>query len=270
MSNEITSIHNTRVKQWQQLLHKKGRDEQNRFLVEGIHLVEEAVRSNAEVETVLYSLEREIPAELRQLFGQTTEWVGVSEAVLRKCAETQTPQSVLAVVKKTGAHSRQFIQSPPSLAVAVDGVQDPGNVGTIIRSADAAGADGILLGKGSADLYNPKTVRATMGSLFHLPIAEGELPALLREAREKGVQLVCASLRGDRTCYEIDFTLDTWIVVGNEGKGVSAEVSAWIDRQAAIPMQGKAESLNAAMAATIMLYEALRQRHFSGQAYKYY
>ncbi|NHN34550.1 RNA methyltransferase [Paenibacillus sp. S3N08] len=151
---------------------------------------------------------------------------------------------------------------PLGLVVVIDGVQDPGNLGTIIRSADAVGATGVLLGKGTVDLYNPKTVRSTMGSLFHLPIASGDLHALLPAAAEQGVAIVTTSLQATSSCYDFDFRRPVWFVIGNEGQGVSAEVSALSTEQILIPMQGKAESLNAAMAATVVLFEAMRQRVF--------
>ncbi len=146
------------------------------------------------------------------------------------------------------------------LVVAVDGVQDPGNLGTIIRSADAVGAQGIVLGKGTVDLYNPKTVRSTMGSMFHLPIAEADLTQLLPRAQAGGAQLVITDLSASRSCYDLDLTKPTWLVLGNEGSGVSPEVSALVNETVIIPMRGESESLNVAMAATVLLFEAMRQR----------
>jgi TrmH family RNA methyltransferase len=148
--------------------------------------------------------------------------------------------------------------------VVLDGVQDPGNVGTIIRCADSAGARAVVLGSGSADLYNPKTVRSTMGSLFHLPIIEAPLDGLLERARTRGITLVGTSLQ-DRatTCYAFDFRQPCWIVFGSEGSGLSPAIAAALDHFIFIPMQGKAESLNVAMASSIILFESLRQRKFS-------
>ncbi|WP_164821836.1 TrmH family RNA methyltransferase, partial [Paenibacillus koleovorans] len=146
------------------------------------------------------------------------------------------------------------------LVVCVDGVQDPGNLGTIVRSADAVGATAVVLGRGTVDLYNPKTVRSTMGSLFHLPIVEAELEPLLAEAGARGVQLVVTSLQAQESCYAVDFTRGTWFVVGNEGRGVSDSVARHVNRHVIIPMPGGSESLNVAMAATVLLFEASRQR----------
>lgn len=260
---EILSVSNSRVKQWSQLLTKRGREEQGCFLLEGIHLTLEALRSGAEVPTVLYSLDRGIPAELAAYQESGAEWIGVSEAVLDKCTETRTPQGIVSVCRKLPWTSADFLNRPDALVVAVDGVQDPGNLGTIIRSADAVGATGVLLGRGTVDVYNPKTVRGTMGSLFHLPVAEGDLRSLLPAAKEKGIKLVGTRLGAKRHCYELDLTEPVWLLMGNEGSGLSPDIEAYVDTDVVIPMRGKAESLNVAMAASVLLYEAMRQRHFS-------
>lgn len=263
MHGKITSVQNPRVKQWTALLAKRGRDEQHKFLLEGHHLVQEALRSGQPVETVLYALDKPFPEALYASAGPDVEWIAVSGTVLAKCAETQTPQNVLAVCRKPEASADDLIGRTDALVVAVDGVQDPGNLGTIIRSADAVGATGVLLGRGTADAYSPKTVRATMGSLFHLPVVCGDLRALLPAALERGVQVIGTRLEAAATCYETDFRRATWILVGNEGAGVSSDLAGYVTRDVVIPMRGRAESLNVAMATTVLLYEAMRQRHFS-------
>lgn len=263
MHTEITSVQNPRVKQWSSLLTKRGRDQQHRFLLEGHHLVQEALKAGLAVETVLYALDKPLPGELQALAEASTEWIGVSDAVLAKCTETQTPQSVLAVCPKLKATAQSFMKQSDALIVAVDGVQDPGNLGTIIRSADAVGATGVLLGKGTVDLYNPKTVRSTMGSLFHLPIADGDLRELLPAALQQGIQVLGTRLEATATCYEADLRRATWLLVGNEGAGVSADLAGYVTQDVIIPMRGQAESLNVAMATTVLLYEAMRQRNYS-------
>ena len=256
----IESLSNPRVKRWAALAQRKGRDREGRFIVEGVHLVEEALKSGARVETVVYSAARGLPKELEGLAGSSVELVAAGEAVLARCTDMVTPQGVFAVVEKPAYTAADILERHRSLVIAVDGVQDPGNLGTIIRSADAAGASGILLGRGTVDLYNPKTVRSTMGSLFHLPIAECELGEALRLARAAGVQVAAAAPRDAVSCYEADFTRDTWIVVGNEARGVSEEALREAAMRIRIPMPGRAESLNVAMAATVLLFEAVRQR----------
>ncbi|MDF2663213.1 MAG: methyltransferase [Paenibacillus sp.] len=262
---KIESVQNPRVKLWAQLLDKKGRDKQGLYLIEGIHLVQEALRYDAGVETILYSEERGLPAEIASCLndGMPVERIAVTEQVLLKCSDAQTPQPVIGIVRKSAKTIEQLLTSPESLVVVVDGVQDPGNLGTIIRSADAVGATGVVLGKGTVDLYNPKTVRSTMGSMFHVPVVEAELLPLLDLARSRGIQLVGTSLQASRSCYDTDLTVPTWIILGNEGKGVSAEVAAQVDTGVIIPMKGRSESLNVAMAATVLLFEAMRQRGFN-------
>lgn len=265
-SEPVVSPQNPRVKRWAQLLDKKGRDTQGMYLVEGVHLVQEALKHKAGVETVLVSTERVVPGEIEALLeaeaAAELECVPVSEQALAKCSDAQTPQPVIAVVRKTACLSDKLLDAPNGLVVVIDGVQDPGNLGTIIRSADAVGATGVVLGRGTVDLYNPKTVRSTMGSMFHLPVAETALPPLLGEAKRRGIRLVNTSLQARKTCYEADWSGPTWIVLGNEGRGVSPEIAAQIDEHVIIPMSGPAESLNVAMAATVLLFEAMRQRDF--------
>ncbi|NOU90071.1 RNA methyltransferase [Paenibacillus sp. LMG 31460] len=257
---EIMSVQNARVKEWAQLLERRGRDKQGKYIIEGYHLVEEALSAKAPVETILYSLEKGVPAGLAEQVTSSVEWVGVSQAVLEKCSDTQTPQGVLAVVARPQLGMDELLAGEHDLVVVLDGVQDPGNLGTIIRSADAVGAKAVVLGRGTVDLYNPKTIRSTMGSMYHLPIVEADLLELLPRARERGVRLVTTSLQAQRSCYDTDLRQPTWLILGNEAKGVSPEVAAQSDVQVIIPMQGKAESLNVAMAATVLLFEASRQR----------
>ncbi|WP_209974642.1 TrmH family RNA methyltransferase [Paenibacillus eucommiae] len=257
---DIVSPQNARVKVWAQLLDRRGRDKQRKFLIEGIHLVEEAVKAQAEVLTIIYSLDKGKPAELYERTVGYIEWVGVSQAVLEKCSDTQSPQGIIAIVQMNISPADQILEMAHDLVVVVDGVQDPGNLGTIIRSADAVGASGVLLGHGTVDVYNPKTIRSTMGSLFHLPIISADLLDVLPAARAAGIQLVTTSLQATHSCYETDLSKPTWFILGNEAKGVSAEVAAEADMKVIIPMQGQAESLNVAMAATVLLFEASRQR----------
>ncbi|MBD0383550.1 TrmH family RNA methyltransferase [Paenibacillus sedimenti] len=257
---EIMSVQNSRVKEWAQLLERRGRDKQGKYMIEGYHLVEEALRAGASVEAIVYSLDKGMPDGLVVLAPEEVEWIGVSQAVLEKCSDTQTPQGIFAIGAKMNLGTDELLSGAYDLAVVLDGVQDPGNLGTIIRSADAVGASAVVLGRGTVDLYNPKTIRSTMGSMYHLPIVEADLQELLPRARERGVRLVTTSLQAQRSCYDTDLRQPTWLILGNEAKGVSPEVAAQSDVQVIIPMQGKAESLNVAMAATVLLFEASRQR----------
>lgn len=260
----VASVQNEKVKQWASLLDKKHRDRSGQFIIEGVHLVLEALNSGAAVSVIVYDAERGIPAELLQARSASdiAEWIQASRAVMAKCTGTDTPPPVFAVVEKLSYDSEAWF-GESCLVVVLDGVRDPGNAGTIIRSADAVGATAVILGKGCVDLYNPKTVRSTMGSLFHLPIIEADLLQLLPQARDKQVKLIGTSLQAEHTCYSYDWTQSTWLLMGSESDGLSSEVRQLVDESVIIPMHGQAESLNVAMAATVLLYESLRQRSYS-------
>lgn len=260
---EITSVSNPRVKSWASLSEKKGRDKLGMFIVEGPHLVVGALNQAVIVpECVVYDRGKGIPEEVVAAAAERPgiEWIAVSPEIMAKCTDTVQPQGIFAVLPKFTQLADRLLEATNSLVIVADGVQDPGNLGTIIRSADAVGATGVVLGRGCADLYNPKTVRSTMGSLFHLPIVETDLGEVLSAARERGVQLVSAALDAAASCYDMDYRASSWFIVGNEARGVSPEAEQYVTHRVRIPMRGGAESLNVAMASTILLYEALRQR----------
>lgn len=262
---EITSIANPRVKIWLALADKKGRDKHKLFLVEGPHLVMDVLRNIAlRPDCIVYDQAKGIPSDVSELAAMRTdiEWIAVSTEIMRKCTDTVQPQGIFAVLPKLQHDLSVLLEQEQSLVVVADGVQDPGNLGTIIRSADAVGATGVILGRGCVDLYNSKTVRSTMGSILHLPIVEADLLTVLPQAQERGVRLVSAALDAVNHCYHMDFRSSTWFIMGNEAKGVSQEVEQHVTHRVLIPMKGKAESLNVAMASTILLYEALRQREY--------
>nr|WP_125666819.1 RNA methyltransferase [Paenibacillus baekrokdamisoli] len=245
------------------LLEKKHRDRTGQFIIEGVHLVQEAIQAGADVRTIVYDGERGIPVELAQLLQEMDcELIEATKGIMAKCSGTDTPPPIFGIVAKM-PYEEEALYKENSLVVVLDGVRDPGNVGTIIRSADAVGADAVVLGSGSVDLYNPKTVRSTMGSLFHLPIIEGNLEELLPEAKKRGIRLVGTSLQASATCYGYDWSGPTWLLLGNESNGLSTETLELVDENVIIPMQGKSESLNVAMAGTVLLYESLRQRKFN-------
>ena len=261
----LSSVQNERVKLWASLLEKKHRDRQGLFIIEGIHLLKEAIASGAEIEAIVYDADKGLPKEISEVQDKVasfTEWYKATRNVMAKCTGTDSAPPVFAVLGKLKADEEK-LYNPNGLVVVLDGVRDPGNVGTIIRSADAVGADAIILGKGCVDLYNPKTVRSTMGSLFHLPIIEGELKAYIDQAQQRGIQMVGTSLQATHNCYEYSWKQGSWLVMGSEGDGLSAEVEALVNQTVIIPMKGQSESLNVAMATTVLLYEAMRQREFS-------
>jgi TrmH family RNA methyltransferase len=267
MDIEITSTQNPKVKQWAQLLEKSGREKYNQFLIEGVHLIEEAIQADALIHTIVYRLDGSKPHDLYQATrDKSMSWVGVSPTIFAKCTDTHSPQHVFAIVEKPDFTIEPFLERDQHLVIVVDGIQDPGNLGTIIRSADAVGASGIVLGQGTVDVFNPKTIRSTMGSIFHVPIIEVNLSELLLRVKDKGIQFVSTSLQATQTCYEVDYRKPTWFIVGNEARGVSRSVALHADIEVIIPMPGQAESLNVAMATTVLLFEANRQRITSRKA----
>ncbi len=173
-------------------------------------------------------------------------------------ADTVTPQGIVAVCRQFPTSVKEIFGEQTRLVVILEEVRDPGNAGTIIRAADAAGADAVILSGRSVDLYNPKVVRSTTGSLFHLPVAVGvELPAVLDRARAVGMQVIAADIKGDDLLAARDsLAAPTAWLFGNEARGLSDELLALADRAIAVPIYGRAESMNLATAASVCLYES--------------
>ena len=245
----LTSLKNPKVQSWRALKDRKGRKETGCFLVEGRKMVEEALRSRFPVEAVLADEGR--MAEL-SLPEHVPVYV-LPEHVLAAVCDTKTPQGVAAVVRMTNSASLG------SRLVALDGVQDPGNVGTIIRTADAAGLDGVLLSAQCADAFSPKVLRATMGSVFRMGIRVTEdLPGELARLKQEGFSVLSSQLDGT-PFYEREPVGERFcLVIGSEGNGVTPEVQQVATHRVKLPMRGGAESLNAAVAAGIMMYELMR------------
>ena len=237
----ITSLKNPKVAAWKALKDRKGRRESGCFLVEGRKMVEEALASAFDVETVLVQEGMELPDGLTMLVYE------LPEHVLTAVCDTKTPQGIDAVVrmKEQSALEKHI--------VVLDGVQDPGNVGTIIRTADAAGLDGVLLSNQCADVFSPKVLRATMGSIFRMNLrTTDDLPG------EKGYSILSSQLDGT-PFYERQGVAERFaLIIGNEGNGVSEQVQQTATHRVRLPMRGGAESLNAAIAAAIMMYELMR------------
>ncbi|MEE0322729.1 MAG: RNA methyltransferase [Christensenellales bacterium] len=243
----ITSLKNPKVTAWKALKDRKGRRESGCFLVEGRKMVEEALASAFDVETVLVQEGMELPD------GLTMPVYELPAHVLAAVCDTKTPQGIAAVVrmKEQSALGKHI--------VVLDGVQDPGNVGTIIRTADAAGLDGVLLSNQCADVFSPKVLRATMGSIFRMNLrTTDDLPGELTKLREKGYSILSSQLDGT-PFYEREKVAEQFaLIIGNEGNGVSEQVQQTATHRVRLPMRGGAESLNAAIAAAIMMYELMR------------
>jgi len=265
----ISSSSNPRIKFLKSLAERREREKERKFVIEGIHLVSEALASQEKekkfrLESVFFSkrasASKEGDALLKRLLKANVELVEVSEKVMTDVSDVEAPQGIVAVLPAVEDNIEDIVSVKVPLIVVCHGVQDPGNLGTIIRSADAFGASGILLGSGTVDVYNPKTLRSSMGSVFHLPIVVfDDVKVGLRRLKEKGVSLLATTLKA-QALGKSDLVSSCAVVFGAEGAGLPEDVLKMCDRTAMIPMPGGAESLNVGVAASIVLYEAVRQR----------
>ncbi|RPI55395.1 MAG: RNA methyltransferase [Chloroflexi bacterium] len=252
----ITSTQNERAKYVRSLGRRRTRDREGRFVVEGTRLVKEVTRAGIRPALVFFTEDWAAGAAGQALLprlgaAEDGAWP-VSDAVLAACAGTETPQGVLAVVPVPRVAPRE------GLILVVDRLRDPGNLGTLLRSAEAAGAGQVVLAPGTVDAYNPKVVRGAMGAHFRLAVIEMGWPAIAGLLAGRAVWLAEA---GGKVAYDrVDWTLPSALIVGGEAEGAGEEAAQVATGRVRIPMAGGAESLNAAMAATVILFEAARQR----------
>ncbi len=263
MEPVITSKQNNLVKYIRGLREKRNREQERRFVIEGVKFVSEAVSSGHFPEKIIISERGENNPAVRAIISGlgASQIVRVNDAVMEYMGETDTPQGIMGLVKINGVSLTDLVVTPQSMFAVVEGVQDPGNVGTIIRIADAFGAGGVILSRGCADLYNAKTLRSTMGSLFHVPVVrETDITGIEAFLGRNSVFSAVTSLEENTIpVHEADFKLPLAIIFGNEARGVSPELRRAADIKVRIPMAGEAESLNVATAAGIVFYEAFRQ-----------
>jgi TrmH family RNA methyltransferase len=242
------------------LKSKKGRAKSGRFLVEGRLLVLELLRSAYEIEAVLWDVSSDEPSDdLRSHPKVASRLVELSPAAFAQVADTSTPQGVIAVARIP--HQQTVAMTAP--AVLLDGMQDPGNVGTLFRTCEAFGIQTVCCGTNTVDMFAPKVVRSTMGGMFRLSLHDRDSTEFIeawRAAFPSG-QVVAAAAQADDWCYTTEMSHDTLIVIGSEAKGIRPEVLPLVDKLVSIPMQGQAESLNAAVAGSILAYEWFRQQH---------
>lgn len=244
---------------------RKGRERQDRTLIEGVRLVEAALEAGVRPEMALCSA-RLLRTERGQrlwsvLRGASGECWEVDDDTLAELAATETPQGVLAVIQPPGegVTTGDLVAQERPFLLVVDGVQDPGNLGTMLRTAAAAGATGALLGRGTVEAGNPKVLRAAMGAAFLLPLAaEVDLPVALRALNGRGVPVVAGDLAGELDLFALELTPPAAVVVGSEARGLGPEVKAAVARRVRIPMAPGVESLNAAVATGLLLYEIAR------------
>ena len=226
-----------------------------KYLIEGLRFVEEAIKSKVSIDSIIFTESfKEKNPDLFLKINENIKLIQMNEALLKQLCSTENPQGIVGVINMQNKELKSG-----ELVVLVDKVQDPGNMGTIIRTAHAAGAAGIVMTKGTVDIYNDKTLRSTMGSIFYIPIVEDDSLDFVKSLKKEGYKLVVSSLQGKNNFFEENLQGKVMIAVGNEGNGVSDEVYDIADIKVKIPMPGEAESLNVAVATSIMIYEKIRQ-----------
>ena len=285
----ISSKDNEIIKNIKKLKEKKYRDLENAYLIEGIKIVKEAIAENAKIKQIVMcedftdnvELDKDTLYELAR-----HNLIYVTRNIMDSLSDVKTPQGIIGVVEKSKRFAEEDndenksknnidaetnmlgnktgiepkVDYTQDIIIALDGVQDPGNLGTIIRTADSANLNQIIISKTSADPYNPKVVRSTMGAIFRVNIIETEnIVEELKKAQENGFKVMVTALDSSESIYKTEFNKKV-IVIGNEANGVSKEVQSIADEKVKIPMLGKTESLNASVAAGIMIYEYVRRK----------
>lgn len=260
----IQSAQNPLIKGVKKLQQKKYREEKGEFLIEGIRLVEEAERAE-QLEMFFYDESLWKTKRGCLLFHRLKQKTGrchqVSSEVLKVLSETQTPQGIVAVAKKKELTLSALSGRPEGIVLISDGIQDPGNLGAMIRTAWAAGVGALIALTGTVDPYNSKTVRSTMGGIFHVPLlTQLTWQEVYEWIRRQGYQVVAGVLDGGEDYYRNDYTGKVALIIGNEGQGLQTVVLQDVDRKVKIPLAQGAESLNAAVACGILLYEIVKQQ----------
>jgi TrmH family RNA methyltransferase len=260
----IDSRQNARVKELRRAFAEATPNQQGEVAIEGMHLVEEAIRSGLKLATVFFSESaRERAHKLLPQLSSHTEALLLPDTVFAGAVPTETPQGVAALVRVKPSSLENVLKAQPALLVITASLQDPGNLGTICRSAEAFGVTGLLLGERTVSPWNWKAMRASAGSLFRLLAAKVELAAALPEIKSRGIHVLATSSHKGIAISDIDLRQPVAFIIGNEGAGVPKDVLAQADETVAIPQASSVESLNAGIAASILLYEAARQRKAS-------
>jgi TrmH family RNA methyltransferase len=268
----VTSLQNPKVKRLRSLRLRKYRHREGVFLIEGIRIVGEALDCDAPMETLVYAPDLLVSERARSMVARVPpdRRLAVSEEVFASLSERNQPQGIAAVVRIEESGLLAISPSHRMWALVLYQLRDPGNLGAIVRTADAAGVTGVVIVEPSVDLYDPQTVRATMGSLFALPIVHvphtAALSAWYGQVRRAGVplQIVGSSAHGRLDHYDADYTQPLALLIGSERHGLPDEIRAEMDLVVRLPMAGRATSLNVSAAAAALAYEVVRQRRESG------
>ena len=257
----ITSKDNEIIKNIRKLKEKKYRDANNEYLIEGIKLIKEAVEEKAKIKLIVVCEESIEDGDIDQkLLYEIAKYdcIYVNKKVFSILTDVQNPQGILAVIEKK--NNEENINYKEDIIVVLDGIQDPGNLGTILRTIDSVGLSQVIVSKETADSYNPKVVRSTMGAIFRVNVIESEdLLQTLKNLKKHKYKIMATSLETNNSIYDVEYNKKV-IVIGNEANGVSKNVLEYADEKIKIPMLGKTESLNASVATSIILYEYVRRK----------
>ena len=256
----ITSKDNELIKHIRKLKEKKYRDEYGEFIVEGVKMIEEAIHEKADIKQIIIcdDCKNQNMMTSEQLYDIAKyECIYVNEKIFNLITEVTNPQGILAIIKKAEKNENK-IDYKENLFLILDNIQDPGNMGTILRTVDSLDMKQIIVSPGTTDCYNSKVVRSTMGAIFRVNIIERDLEKIIKEMQKHEIKVFATDLKTEKTIYNVDFE-KTAIIIGNEAKGVSENVLKLADDRIKIPMKGKTESLNAEVATGIILYEINRR-----------
>ena len=256
----ITSKDNENIKSIKKLKERKYRDLNNEYIIEGIKILKEAIQEKAVIKKIVICeecLANNIIDEKLLYEIAKYDCLYVSKKIFEGLTDVSKPQGILAVVEK---NNKKDINYNEDIIVALDGLQDPGNLGTILRTLDSANLSQVIVSKDTVDAYNPKVVRSTMGAIFRVNIVEAEnLKETLKEMKRHKYKVMCTDLTASKNIYEIDYYKKI-LVIGNEANGISKELLDMADEKIIIPMLGKTESLNASVATSIIVYEYVRRK----------
>ena len=253
----ITSKDNEIIKNIKKLKDKKYRNQQKEFIIEGIKLIEEAIEENAKIKMIVVCEGCVEEGSIDQkLLYQIAKYncIYVSEKIFASITDVKNPQGMIEM-----ENSEEKIKYDEDIIFVLDGIQDPGNLGTILRTIDSVGLTQVIVSKDTVDAYNPKVVRSTMGAIFRVKVIESQdIIRTMRNIKKHKFEIVATSLDTNNSIYDIDYDKKV-IVIGNEANGVSKEILSISDEKAKIPMLGKTESLNAAVATSVIAYEYVRR-----------
>lgn len=259
--NYINSVDNKNIKEVKKLMEKKERFRAKKYVIEGEKLIEDAIESRAEFEKFLVSesFYKKSTDFMIRLNSKNDVYV-LKDNLFKAIKTTETTQGILAVVKMPLSYFQGFSIKNKKFLLILEDIQDPGNMGTIIRTADAFGVDGLLVSNGCVDIYNPKVVRSTMGGIFRVPICKfDKIEEIIVLLKGNGIEVYASSLETKNSIESVIFNKKTALIIGNESNGVSKKVLKEVDKRVKIPISEKTDSLNAAVATGILVYEIKRQ-----------